>query len=275
MRILSYMKIKESLQKAKYILPIILLLLTIVPFAEAAPPNEETGPNTIFEAWYISPMIVEVSNNFEPNPGRIIYVEVWTFAIRDLDPPAGKAGLKDFELFAVSHTLIGYDSIEEKYFAETIVFGTLKYLDEVEDGNGGGYWVSSQEQSYRVSGGGSFTVKPTSGPDYTDWEKAVFKISATDVYGSKVTISGSYICASGPPTYYINLNIKLTGQVYEYNYDENKWVPTGRVETHTLKLKGYPQDYYYLPPYYLSSWAMHNELVYFPEYWPFAPWFWT
>jgi len=66
--------------------------------------------------------------------------------------------------------------------------------------------------------------------DYGDWERTVFKISATDSYGSKVAITGTYTCASGPPVYYINLMIKLTGQVYEYDQENSRWLPTGDVE---------------------------------------------
>ncbi|MCX8189144.1 MAG: hypothetical protein N3F64_05485 [Nitrososphaeria archaeon] len=251
------MKYNRSL-KIKTILSLIILLLTIVPLAKAAPPNGETGPNTYFYAWYYNPPEVF---SLESQSGRIIYGEIWGFAIRDLDPPVGKAGLSDFELFAVSHTIWGYDP-EDGQFAEAIVFGTLKYSED------DGYFVPTDDSSYRVSGGGSFTVRPVSGPDFTDWEKVVFKLSAKDVRGSKVSISGTYVCASGPPTYYVSLTIMLTGQVYEYDYEEDAWVPTGRTETHTLKLRGYPQYYYYLPPYVISSWAYPNELVWFPWYWP-------
>ncbi len=202
--------------------------------------------------------------------GRIIYYEAWIFAIRDLDPPVGKAGLNDFELFAVSHIIAGYDLEKGSEFVETIVFGTLKYVEGEEDDGGWSYWTPTQEEEYRVSGGGSFTVRPVSGPDYADWEKVVFKISAKDVYGSKATISGSYICASGPPVYYISLTVKLTGQVYEFDRENGQWLPTGRIETHTLKLRGYPEDYYYLNPYYIFAYAYPDKLTWFPEYWP--PW---
>ncbi|MBC7091826.1 MAG: hypothetical protein H5T50_07980 [Nitrososphaeria archaeon] len=180
-----------------------------------------------------------------------------------MDTPIGKASLSDVELFAASYVENGYRP-DEGYYLKTIVFGTLEH---VEDG-GWEHWEPNQE--YKVSGGGSFTVRPATGPDYEDWEKVIFKISAIDSYGSKITVSGTYICASGPPVYYISLTIKLTGQVYEYNSDNDSWIPTGRVETHTLKLKGYPEDYYYLKPYYISTYAYPDQLTYFPEMWPFS-----
>ncbi|MGB9726976.1 MAG: hypothetical protein ACPLZF_01080 [Nitrososphaeria archaeon] len=143
------------------------------------------------------------------------------------------------------------------------MFGTL---ERVED-DGMEHWKPNPE--YKVSGGGSFTVRPVTGPDYEDWEKVIFKISAKDSYGSKIVVSGTYICASGPPVYYISLTIKLTGQVYEYNFDNGSWIPTGRVETHTLKLRGYPENYYYLEPYYIFAYAYPDQLTYFPEWWPY------
>jgi len=244
--------------KIKYVAPVVLLLITLLPLLPLAHANNTyTGPNTIFTAYYYT------AGSAEPQPGRIIYAEQWAFAIKDLDPPTGKAGLKDFELFAVSHTVYGYDP-EKGYFAEAIVFGTLEYLEE---GEGGGYWVPNGE--YKVSGGGSFTVRPVVGPDHSDWEKVVFKLTGTDSYGSKVLISGTYTCASGPPVYYINLMIKLTGQVFEYNWDNDQWVPTGRIETHTLNLKGYPSNYYSLPPWYVFAYAYPDQTTWFPPYWPF------
>ncbi len=176
-----------------------------------------------------------------------------------MDLPVERSSLKDFELFGVSYTTWGVD--EEGWSAKTIVFGTLRY-DEDE-----GCWVPDQES--HVTGGGSMVVRPvTVSVDYEDWERAVFKISATDSYGSKVAISGTYTCASGPPVYYINLMIKLTGQVYEYDQENSRWLPTGDIETHVLRLSGYPQDYYNLPPYWIMAYAYHDQLTWFPPYWP-------
>ncbi|MEM3403090.1 MAG: hypothetical protein QXJ17_00850 [Nitrososphaeria archaeon] len=244
----------------KYVLLIFLLsLTTMIPVTYGAT-ETLTGPNTFFDTYYSVPFfLLESPDGFN---GRTILYEEWAFAIRDVDTPTGKAGLKDFELFAVSYFVYGYDQ-EEGYFAETIVFGTLEY---VEDGEGYSYWIPNEE--YKVSGGGSFTVRPVVGPDYNDWERVVFKLTGTDSYGSKVLISGTYTCASGPPVYYINLMIKLTGQVFEADWENDQWVPTGRVETHTLKLNGYPSDYYYLSPWYVWAYAYPDQLMWFPGYWP-------
>ena len=262
------MKVAKFCSKG-LVLALILALTIIVPKTYALNNNTHTGPNTFFLAWTY-PVEVDVSENGE----QTIYFEFWDFAIRDTDTPIGRASLSDFELFAASYTVYGYRP-EEGEFIETIVFGTLEYVEAyyVEDWEywEPGHWEPNPE--FKVTGGGSFTVRPVSGPDYEDWEKAVFKISATDSYGSKITISGTYICASGPPVYYLSLTVKLTGQVYKYDPDTYSWIPTGRVETHTLKLRGYPEDYYYIGPYITSAYAYHDQLTWFPEEWPLLFWF--
>jgi len=236
----------------------ILVLTMIIPQTHASINDTYTGPNTMFTAYYYTP---EVFSSQAEN-GKIIFYEQWTFAIRDEDTPTGKANLGDFELFAASYVAEGYTP-EEGYFVKAIVFGTLEYVED----DGWEHWEPNAD--FKVSGGGSFTVRPVAGPDYTDWEKVVFKISATDYYGSKIAISGTYICASGPPAYYISLTIKLTGQVYKYNFDNDSWTPTGNVETHTLKLRGYPKYYYILEPYYVYTYAYPDQLTFFPEEWPY------
>jgi hypothetical protein len=238
------------------VLVLILTLTIIVPKTYALNNNTHTGPNTFFLAWTY-PVEVYASENGDQ---QIYSEEWWSFAIKDMDIPTGRASLSDFELFAASYTVYGYRP-EEGYFLETIVFGTLEYVEDE------GWWEPNPQ--FKVTGGGSFTVRPVTGPDYEDWEKVVFKISATDSYGSKITISGTYICASGPPVYYISLTIKLTGQVYEYDFDTDSWIPTGRVETHTLKLRGYPEYYYYLEPYIIFAYAYPDQTTWFPEVWPY------
>jgi len=238
----------------RFALMLILVLTLVIPETCTAA-NTQTGPNTLFYTWTYPLEVYASENGDQP----IYSEEWWAFAIRDTDIPTGRASLSDFELFAASYTVYGYRPEE---FAEAIVFGTLEY---VEDG-GWEHWEPNPE--FKVTGGGSFTVRPVTGPDYEDWEKVVFKISAKDSYGSKISISGTYICASGPPVYYISLTIKLTGQVYEYDFDTDSWIPTGRVETHTLKLRGYPEDYYYLEQYIIFAYAYPDQTTWFPEEWP-------
>jgi hypothetical protein len=236
---------------------VLILTLTIIVPKTYANNNTQTGPNTFFLAWTY-PVEVYASENGDQ---QIYSEEWWSFAIRDMDIPTGRASLSDLELFAASYTVYGYRP-EEGYFLETIVFGTLEY---VEDG-GWGHWEPNPE--FKVTGGGSFTVRPVTGPDHDDWEKVVFKISAKDSYGSKISISGTYICASGPTVYYVSLTVKLTGQVYKYDFDNDSWIPTGRVETHTLKLRGYVYPGERIGPYGIWAWAFPDQLTWFPEAWP-------
>ncbi|MGB9726977.1 MAG: hypothetical protein ACPLZF_01085 [Nitrososphaeria archaeon] len=75
----------------KCTLLILIMMLTIAVPKTYAVNNTYTGPNTFFMAYKSMPLTLQTETDGE-------VWEMWTFAIRDLDTPIGKASLSDFEL---------------------------------------------------------------------------------------------------------------------------------------------------------------------------------